>query len=93
VRHQLVSVALEASRVAVDEDRRHLEAVEVEVELAERAGGRDLRGQGGFGLQGVGRRVDLEVEVVVLDVVAAVAQRREVGITDAGGAGLRGGGS
>ena len=75
VHDELVAVALEARRLH-RVDAGNIEAVEVEVELAERARRRDLGGQGRLRLQMVARRVDDELEVVVLDVVAAVAERR-----------------
>src|SRR4051812_25553213 len=73
---QLLILALERRGRAVDRQRSETQPHEVEVELAEIVSGPRL--DGGHAGHVVRRRVVPEREVVVADVVAAVAVEREV---------------
>ena len=68
--------------LAVDPDISHPQAIEVEIEARQRLGG--ARRDGRPTLQPVGRRVVGEVEVVVRDVLPAVAVGWKVRVADAG---------
>jgi hypothetical protein len=82
---QLLAVAGEARREAVDGQPRDLEATEVEVEPAQAL--RRRRGDDGRRVELVAGALVVEAQRVVPHVVAAVSGEREVRIPDAGGAG------
>ena len=81
-----------AGGLPVDRDRLHVHAAQVEVEAVQVLRGHEVDGRHTAQLaderrRGGRRRCVGEVEVVVLDVVPAVAGEREVGVARAGGAG------
>jgi hypothetical protein len=82
--HQLAGLLGERGRCTVDGDRGDVETAQVEAEAAQRVGrgGVDDRAGG----QRPGRRGVVEGQVVVPDVVAAVAGGRVVGVAAAGAA-------
>src|SRR5262249_33379038 len=87
---EFVAAAAEAGGGAVDGDAGDLQAREVEVEAVEPLGG--AGGEDRLAVQVPGGGVVAERQVVVADVVAAVAAEREVGVAGAGrarGAGRR----
>jgi hypothetical protein len=82
--HELLAVDREVGRAAVDADAADGLAVEVEVEARQRLGGAGFHGQrADHGLRARGGRI-AQGERVVLRVVAAVAERREQAVADAG---------
>src|SRR3546814_5661339 len=78
--HQLAALAHERGRLPADQDLQHLQAREVEVEAAEVLG--RLGDDRGAAAEAACIGIPGQLEVVVDDVVAAVAQLREVGIAD-----------
>ena len=78
---QLLAVAVEGGGIVVHAHRADLELLQVEVQARQVLGGARPDDHGA--VQPVGRRVVGEAQVVVPDVVAAVAFQREVGVADA----------
>ena len=78
--HELLAVARKRGGDAVHRQLRDLEAAQVEIEAGEIL--RRRRGDDGLAVEHVGARVVRELEVVVGDVVAAVARVREERIAE-----------